>query len=274
MKVFGDIGSKIVWGIIFLLIFGAGCVFVLRNFLSPPPATVPVSANTPVEPSATIPPTPTPSNSPVAATTTPAPSNSPTPSPSVVSSPTSPTASTPSPSLVPNNNNSPTPETNASSSPMPALALPDQVAMVVPKKVKPGAVLSIYEDVDNNERPDPIRYSPSFKKEVPGLSLINTSRTEFEEVSGYFSVPQTGNYSFVIPIPENYYVNLANLRLRIDGQPLPNVKGGNVTLERGWHKVDLFFFSYGSNITASQIQVKWGLEGNDLRLLQAWKEAA
>lgn len=273
MKVFGEIGSKIVWGIIFLLIFGAGCVFVIRNFLSPPPATVPVAANTPVEPSATIPPTPTPSGSP---SSLPSAASSPAPTPSstpLAASPTiSPTANTPSPSLAPNSNN-PSPETNASSSPMPALALPDQVAMVVPKKVKPGAVLSIYEDVDNNERPDPIRYSPSFRKDVAGLSLINTSRTEFEEVSGYFLVPQTGNYSFVIPIPENYYVNLASLRLRIDGQPLPNVKGGTVTLERGWHKVDLFFFAYGSNLVASQIQVKWGLEGSDLKLLQAWKEA-
>lgn len=128
--------------------------------------------------------------------------------------------------------------------------------------------------MDNNERPDPIRYSPSFKKEVPGLSLINTSRTEFEEVSGYFLVNQTGNYSFVIPVPDNYYLTLVNLRLRIDGQPLPNVKGGTVTLASGWHKVDLFFFAYNSNMGASQIQVKWGLEGNDLRLLQTWKEAA
>lgn len=144
----------------------------------------------------------------------------------------------------------------------------------MPKKLKPGAVLSIYEDVDNSDHPDPIRYSPSFKKEVTGLSLINTSRTEFEEVSGYFLANQTGNYNFVISVPENYYLNLANLRLRIDGQPLPNVKGGTVNLGTGLHKIDLFFFGYGTNIPASQIQVKWGLEGSDLRLMQTWKEAA
>ncbi len=46
MKIFSDIGSKFVWFIIVVLAVGFGYVFVLKNFLNPPPATVaPISTN-------------------------------------------------------------------------------------------------------------------------------------------------------------------------------------------------------------------------------------
>jgi hypothetical protein len=126
--------------------------------------------------------------------------------------------------------------------------------------------------MDNNTHPDTINYSPSSKKEVDGLTLTNLKSGEFQEVSGYFLAEKTGSYTFVISFPDDLRLDSSNLRLRIDGQPLGNVKGGSVNLEQGWHKVDLFYFDDYNNGANQQIQVKWGLEGSDLKRMQVWRE--
>jgi hypothetical protein len=294
VQVFNNLFAKIIWFIIFLLLFGAGCVFALKTFLNPPPVTtLPTSNIAPqAQPTATATnnpteaesPSPTPSDTPTssdASTPTPQPTASdvPTPTPAPITSTpatTTPPPVTPTPATT-SNKYLPTAEpNNSNSSALPALALPNQVVLSVPKKLKPGATLSIFENVDNNNRPDPINYSPTTTKEVAGLSLISVKQSEFQEVSGYFLAERSGNFAFVVTIPENSSLDSTNLRLRIDGQPLSNVKGGSVNLDKGWHKVDLFYFensSYNSS-TVNQIQVKWGLEGSNLKRMQTWREVS
>ena len=218
MQVFKNLFAKIVWGIIFLLLFGAGCVFVLKNFLNPPPVpTLPASNTAPQA-------QPTPTNPTQAETPLPTPSDPPTPQPSASDVPTPATATPlstnpPEPTSTPNTSLPTSEPNNSNSSALPALALPNQVVLSVPKKLKPGAMLSIFENVDNNNRPDPINYSPTITKEVAGLSLISVKQSEFQEVSGYFLAERSGNYAFVITIPDNSNLDSTNLRLKIDGQP-------------------------------------------------------
>lgn len=254
MRIFSDVGSKFVWFIIVVLAVGFGYVFVLRNFLNPPPATVaPVStSSSPVQPLA------------------------PAQSPNSVA--TSSGTGEPSPILVPNSENSSSVDntnsssTSTDSSPMPALALPDEVALKVPKKLEKGGLLKVYVNNDNNETPDPIQYSPSKVLKTPGLSVINTSdRSEFQEVSGYFLVEKPGNYNLTIDYPQSYYwARLSNFRTKIDGIPLPTSKGGRVALDRGWHHVS--FFLYATNIEANSIRALFGSEGETLKPLVVWRE--
>jgi len=338
VKVFSTLFNKVVWFILFSLLFGAGCVFALRTFLNPPKVSVvPTASNnspqqvqlTPNNPTPSETPSPTPSESPTQAatptqtqtspppstseaptpaTTTTPPSSAPTtsaPSPTTNSSPistaTAPTSTAPLPATTPTNNSPLSPETSptsasgsnpnttpasgsapnssststspSASSALPALALPNQVILSVPKKLKPGATLAVYENLDNSSRPDPVNYSPSTTKEVAGLTLVSVKQSEFQEVSGYFLASNSGNHAFVISFPDNVSLDATNLRLKIDGQPLSNVKGGSVNLEKGWHKVDLFYFeSNNYSNAANQIQVKWGLEGSNLKRLQTWRE--
>lgn len=263
MQVLSNIFSKLVWLVVGLFLFAAGGVVALR-FLSPPPvATVPNSQQLP-QPIPTTSPNQTEISSP-----TPSPSDTP------VATPLQPTTSaSPAATATPDGTASTTQTTPTSTNPssLPAIALPDQVALVAPKNLRPGAILSIYENVDNNSNPDSINYSPTSRKKVDGLSLTNLKRGEFQQVSGYFLAERNGNFSFVISFPDDLRLDSTNLRLRIDGQPLSNVKGGSVTLDKGWHKVDLFYFDDYNNNAASQIQVKWGLEGSDLKRLQVWRE--
>lgn len=257
MKVFSDIGSKFIWFIIVILAVGFGYVFVLRNFLNPPPATVsPVS----------------PSSSPVQAL-------SPAPSPDSVAINSN--TGEPSPTLVPDNENSSnvddvssstTSTTDTESSPMPALALPDEVALKVPEKLEKGALLKVYVNNDDNEYPDPIQYSPSKVLKTPGLSVVSTSnRSEFQEVSGYFLVEKPGNYNLTVSYPQDYYwAKLSNFRTKIDGISLPTPKGGRVALDPGWHHVSLFL--YASNVDANSIRTLFGREGETLKPLIVWRE--
>lgn len=253
MKVFSDIGSKFIWLIIVVLAVGFGYVFVLRNFLNPPPATVsPVS----------------PSSSPVQAL-------SPAPSPDSVAINSN--TGEPSPTLVPDNENSSnvddvssstTSTTDTESSPMPALALPDEVALKVPQKLEKGGVLKIYDNNDGNENPDPVMYSPTKVVQTKGMSVIELDRGQFQEVSGYFLVKDTGTYNFTVGPSLVPYLRLSDLRTRIDGSTLPNVKGGRVALEEGWHQVSLFVNT--SNVTA--LSLSWGREGETLKPLAVWRE--
>ena len=255
MKVFGDIGSKFVWFIIIVLAVGFGYVFVLKNFLNPPPAAV-----LPVSPSSS-----------------PAQALSPAQSPDPVAANPLPVPGEPSPILVPDSENSSVNSVSSTSttdteSPMPALALPDEVALKVPEKLEKGALLKVYINNDDNESPDPIEYSPSKVLKTPGLALVNTSnRSEFQEVSGYFLVEKPGNYNLTISYPQNYYwARLSNFRTKIDGISLPTSKGGRVALEPGWHHVSLFL--YAVNVEANSIRPLFGLEGETLKPLIVWRE--
>lgn len=263
-KKLGSIFSKIIWFVVIFLA-AVGVSIAVAQFLAPQQVNnVPAIVRpAPLQPIAT--------NSPVSETPAPDTNTSevatPQPQPNADNSTTgATTTATPT--------STPTPATNPNTSALPALEQPDKVTLVAPRKLTKGAVLRIFENVDNSQRPDPINYSPSSSKEVAGLTLTSVSQSQFQEVSGYFLAERTANYAFVITFPDNANLDSNYLRLRIDGQPLSNVKGGTVNLEKGWHKVDLFYFEPYSGSVANQIQVKWGLEGTDLKRLQVWREAA
>lgn len=274
MNIFGQIGGKIIWFVIALLIGGAVYVYVLKNFLDPPRvATIPPTSATPLVPSTpSFSPATTPkpiANDPLPVTTI-TPISSATPSP-VVNSPSLPKTGSGS---VPNNS-SPSPQVGASpnSSTMPALALSNQVAIKVPKNLEKGGVLKIYLNNDNSQSPDPVEYSPSKSLKVPGLSLINTNTNQFEQASGYFLVNKAGDYNITIILPQNsYFVTSKNLRIQIDGQPLPSIQGGRVTLAPGWHQANLFVYGSTNIPDANLIRVSWALEGENLQPLQVWRE--
>lgn len=312
MKLFSTFFNKFVWFIVTLLLLGTGSVLALK-FLSPPPVkTLPSSSNgnngntptqqqqqqtqattteEPVQEQTTTPtpgdtadsqstPTPTPTETPTE-TSTPEPSTT-TPSPAVTASlpavptpfPTS-TSATLKPDTAPLQSTSTT-SVSTSSSALPALELSNKVALTVPLKMERGAKRFTFKNVDDNSRPDPDNYSPIDTKPVAGLSLTSLKQSEFQQVEGYILVEKTGNYAFVVSFPDNLYLDFTNLRLRIDGQPLSNVKGGNVTLEKGWHKVDLFYWEANNSTGggANQIEIKWGLEGSNLKRMQTWREVS
>lgn len=265
MRVFSDIGSKIIWFIIAVLLLGTGFVWVLRTFLSPPAVSPP--------PVASVPQSPLPVNSSQSLNPS-SPVTSPTP---VANSPTANqnTTGEPSPVLVPDSNNSSlegdtnSSATNNTESSMPALALPDQVALKVPQKLEKGGILRIYDNNDGNENPDPVMYSPSKIVKTQGLSFIHPTRGQFQEVSGYFLVKEDGNYNFTVTPQLDAYLRLSQLRTRINGATLPNVKGGRVALERGWHHISLFAYLRNPD----SVGMTWGREGEALMPLTVWREA-
>lgn len=143
------------------------------------------------------------------------------------------------------------------------------MTLKVPSKLEKGGVLKVYENNDGNDDPDPIMYSPSKVVKTQGLSLINLPRDQFQEVNGYFLVEESGTYNFTVGPGTDSYLNLSNLRTRIDGVILPNVKGGRIALERGWQHVS--FFANAQRIQAASIT--WAREAEPLKPLQIWREA-
>jgi hypothetical protein len=264
-KRFGGFFTKFIWFILIFLAAVGVSVAVAQLFAPQPIANVPsIVRPAPLQPIAN---SPTPTETPALNTSEAATSQTPQPQPTADNSTTNtPTTATP--------ESTPTPATNSNTSALPALEQPDKVTLVAPRKLTKGAVLRIFENVDNSNRPDPINYSPTSTKNVAGLSLVSVNQSQFQEVSGYLLAERTANYAFVITFPDNANLDANYLRLRIDGQPLANVKGGTVNLEKGWHQVSLFYFEPYNNNVANQIQVKWGLEGTDLKRLQVWREAA
>lgn len=293
MRVLGEIGNKIVWFVIILFVFGIGYVWVLKTFLNPPAvvptvaAPLPVTSNpTPAAPNSVAFPV-VPSPAPVATSssvTSPSPDASNPSLPSSAGNPSSssqlapavneptPAAGEPSPvAATPNDaNNTVAPQAN--SQVLPALALPEQVALQVPKKLEMGGILKIYYNNDNNSKPDPILYSPLRVLKTPGLNLIPTNEDKFSEASGYFLVDKYGIYNFATILPTNNYMDLDDIRVKIDGTLLPNVKGGRLELERGWHYVTLFMKT--GRYDPKLVRVSVGREGETLKPLQVWREAA
>jgi hypothetical protein len=156
----------------------------------------------------------------------------------------------------------------------PAIALPDQVTIKAPKNLEKGAISKIYINNDNNQAPEPDLYSPSRVIKTSGLTLHKLDRQRFEQISGYIIAPKTGLYSFTIANAARY--NPAFLQLKIDGNTLPTVSGGQVDLEQGVHQIE--FFAYLGDDTymvkPDSIQVTWGRAGETLKPLQVMRESS
>lgn len=274
MKFFDGMISKIL-GVTVLVVLGFFAWRWAMNALSPAPVqppSLPVTSNpplpSPTDSSASAPP-PTPvASAPVPPSAAPIPVGS-SPSADPTASPSSsPLPSEPSPSLVPNSSSA-SPAADNKSGSQPALALPNQPTLQVPKKLEKGGILKIYYNNDNNPSPDPLVYSASKTIKTHGLSLFPLDTDHFQEVSGYFLVKKTGTYNFAISLPANYFnFDLVNIRLKIDGTALPTVKGGRTALDEGWHEVSLFAYKADGNY----VHVSWGQEGQDLQIMEVWRE--
>jgi hypothetical protein len=256
MGFLGDLGKKALWFVFGLLLLGAGYVFIVKTFLAPPP----------VAQNASVPPVAAP----------PAPSSDTPPAPGVSPTPLDASATSPDPAMTPGVSSTP------GSSPaavggvsQPAIALPDQVALKVPKQLEKGGVTKIYINNDGNDAPEPALYSPSKVIKSEGLGLLTLNKDQFQEVSGYIMAPETGSYNFTVL---NYgRVNrLTSLRLKINGVALPAIQGGRIMLDKGWHQVS-FFANFGNGyyqLDPSTVRVEWGREGETLKPLDIYREVS
>ncbi len=203
MQFLNQLTSKILWALLIVALLVGGYIFLVKSLVKPPQIA---STPQPTNPNPT--PTPTPNTNP----------------------------NDFNPSLV--DNSSATTSTNDpvyKEDLLPAIAQAEDVVIEVPQKLEKGGILKLYINNDGNKYPDPILYSPDKILKTEGLSLIGNDRKEvFQEVSGYFLVPEDGNYNFTLDFPSNWYwaKDTRNLRAKIDGVMLPTVRGGRVSLTR------------------------------------------
>ena len=242
MQFLNQLTSKILWALLIVALLVGGYVFLVKSLVKPPQIA---STPQPTNPNPT--PTPTPNTNP----------------------------NDFNPSLVDNSD----PNTSNSSGAvyeedlLPAIAQAEDVVISVPQKLEKGGILKMFINNDGNKYPDPILYSPSKVLKTEGLSPVGNDKKEvFQEVSGYFLVPENGNYNFTLDFPSNWYwaKDTRNLRAKIDGVMLPTTRGGRVSLEKGWHKINLFMYAY--NVDGNLLKVSWGLQGEESKPLKVWRE--
>lgn len=262
-KFFGDLVSKLLWVVVGCILAGAGYVWALNTILRPPQGAAPPAISA----------SPTPAALPANASA-PLPAISPAaaPSPAATSPLTSPVGNSSSLGTAsPDPNQSPI---LPAASPIPAIAQADDVVLEAPKKLEKGAKLKIFLNNTDASNPDPLLSSPSRQVDVPGLTLVRVDRNEFEEVSGYFLVPETGTYNFAVDLPKNFPTNSSKtiVMTRIDGTALPNSQGGRLDLEKGWHEIRVFFNGETYYVDPNEIKVSWSREGDTLFPMAVWRE--
>lgn len=246
--------------IILLLVLGGGFVFVLKTFLNPPKASVPLPTNPPPTQSSQPPQTNKPTN-PVQTSKSPVNNSNQPQSPA--------TNSTQEPELVTtsknnNNNNIPTTEQ------------PEEYILEIPPKLEQGAELKVFVNNDNSDNPNPSNYSPSQIIKTKNINLSPQEEKDvFQESTSYFKVEETGEYNFLIGFDNNdrHYLDEGELVGKIDQSPLGNPRGGRVELDKGWHRLDLFYNPqfYARRIDENAITVKMGLPGKIAQTMEIWR---
>lgn len=280
---FNGLVSKLLWLVVAVVAGGATYVWALNTILKPPQGAAPPIANSsplptasPVNDSA-----PFPNTSPVSAAPSPAfsPAASPFASPEASNSapsvvPVDPSQSSASVSVAAPADTSQSPAPAPSAAPIPAIAQANDVVLVAPKKLEKGGKLRIFPATDT-DNPDPLLSSPSRQINVPGLSLVQVDKDEFQEASGYFLVPSTGSYNFAVNLPKNFPPYTKSVVLvRVDGTALPDYKGGRLDLEKGWHEVRLFMNKQNyAFLNPNEVSLLWSREGDTLFPLSVWREA-
>lgn len=257
----GGIFNGFVKSIFILLALGFGCVFVIKNFLNPPQATIPPAQQT--QPVA-APPANNQQNPTKQTSQTNQNQSQPTNSSGTNSStPVSDPSSNDDPELVADTNNIPTVEQ------------PEEKVLEIPEKLEPGAELKVYINNDDAKKPNPASYSPSKIARTENISLQAKEETDiFQESSGYFKVEKSGEYNVVVEAPgKSYYYDKGNLVTKIDQEPLKDFRGGRIALDKGWHKLDLFYnpSGYAKKVDESQIKVKMGTPGNLAKNIDIWR---
>ena len=147
----------------------------------------------------------------------------------------------------------------------------------VPRKLEKGGILKIYQNIDRNIYPNPLRYTPNQVIETDGLELTSLEKDShfFQEVSGYFKVAQDGDYNFILNTPktwdkENLEIN--KLSIKIDGYILELPTGGKIYLEKGWHKIAIFS---QQEIAGEYPSLSWQEVGQVVQAVkpvQVWRE--
>ncbi len=141
-----------------------------------------------------------------------------------------------------------------------------------PERLEPGGILKVYTNTDDAKYPDSLNYSPSKEIETDGLEMVNVEQKskKFQEAEGYFLVPETGKYNFVVELPENYKdVEIGALNVKVDGMVLSSPIGGEIYLEEGYHKISLLN-SYP--VVGDYPDINWAATGEEVKPLKVFRE--
>lgn len=250
--------------IILLLALGAGFVFVLKTFLNPPKASVPLTSN-PAPSQPTSPPIEknNPSNPVESATESSNLENS-----EINQSQPSNNNSTAEPELIRNNQ----PETNN----IPTNKQPEEFVLEIPSRLEEGAELKVYLNNDDSVNPNPVNYSPSQVIKTKNIVLKPEEEDNiFQESTGYFRISESGEYNFLIEHPDKHYFDEGRLVTKVDQEPLGNSRGGRIKLDEGWHRIDVFYNpqNYARKIDEEEISIKMGRPGEVAERIEIWREA-
>ena len=165
--------------------------------------------------------------------------------------------------LLPNNQNV-----------IPAIAQQQEPIIQAPKKLEKGGILKIYQNLDRNIYPNPLQYTPDKIIKTDGLELMSLAKDShlFQEASGYFLVNRNGHYNFILNIPETWKaenLKIHELSIKIDGFILKSPTGGEIYLEKGWHKISLFA---QQEIAGEYPSLSWQESGQPVKPVQVWRE--
>ncbi len=157
---------------------------------------------------------------------------------------------------------------------IPAIAQQTEPILQAPKKFEKGGILKIYHNKDRNIYPNPLRYTPDKVIETDGLELTSLEKDSdfFQEVSGYFRVNRNGNYNFILNTPETWdkeSLKIHELSIKIDGYILESPTGGEIYLEKGWHKIALFS---QQKIAGEYPSLSWQESGQPVKPVRVWRE--
>ena len=231
MQIFNQLFGKIIWFFLVIILLVGGYIYLVRNLVKPPQIT---------------------NNQPI-------PTN--TPTPNVTNSDSTVINST----TVADDN-------QLEGDILSAIAQPDGVVIEAPERLEPGGILKVYTNTDNAEYPDPLNYSPTKVIKTDGLEMtnINGSSSKFQSAEGYFLVPETGEYDFVVKLPKDYKdVEVESLRTKIDGVVLPDSIGGKIYLEEGYHKISLF---NNYPVIGNYPSINWAATGEKVKPLKVFRE--
>ena len=157
---------------------------------------------------------------------------------------------------------------------IPAIAQQQQPIIQAPKKLEKGGILKIYQNIDRNIYPNPLQYTPDKIIKTDGLELMSLAKDSnlFQEASGYFLVNRNGHYNFILNIPETWQgetLKIHELSIKIDGFILESPTGGEIYLEKGWHKIALFS---QQEIAGEYPSLSWQESGQPVKPVQVWRE--
>ncbi len=157
---------------------------------------------------------------------------------------------------------------------LPAIAQQQEPIIQAPKKLEKGGILKIYQNIDRNIYPNPLQYTPDKIIKTDGLELMSLAKGShlFQEASGYFLVNRNGHYNFILNIPETWKagtLKIHELSIKIDGFILKLPTGGEIYLEKGWHKIALFS---QQDLAGEYPSLSWQESGQPVKPVQVWRE--